>query len=125
VAVRDFILAYCPVRVVWLFLAIAAGQAAAVSVARAQTNDLETVAHFALIRPEADAANDDDPLSPGASWLRRPKKPAETGGSAASGKKNTAKRASEKSQTRVVPLRRDRPKSETDPPKTRRRQLGW
>ncbi|MGH7137638.1 MAG: hypothetical protein ACREHD_17975 [Pirellulales bacterium] len=93
--------------------------------AQAETNDLELVAHFTLIRPEADAASDDTLLSPAARWLRRPKKSAETPGSALSGKKSAAKRAAEKSPTRVVPLRRDRPTSETNPPKTRRRQLGW
>lgn len=104
----------------WLILSMAIA-----AFAQAETNDLETVAHFALIRPEADAASDDDPLSPEARWLRRPKKPAETPGSPTGGKKNIAKRAAEKSPTRVVPLRRDRPTSETNPPKTRRRQLGW
>ncbi|HVX11473.1 MAG TPA: hypothetical protein VHC22_09850 [Pirellulales bacterium] len=87
-----------------------------------------TVAHFALVRPEADPPEEETTLNPGANWLRRAKKTSSKASDAAGARKGTSKattRGGDKSGATVTPLRRDRPKKETDPPKTRRRQLGW
>ena len=94
---------------------------------QASDDEIATVARFALIRPEADPAFEEAQLSPGADWLRRPKRTKRKPASAGSKKvdKATAPREGDKSAAPVAPLRRERPKSETDPPTTRRRQLGW
>ncbi|HEV3344918.1 MAG TPA: hypothetical protein VG125_31360 [Pirellulales bacterium] len=83
-----------------------------------------SAAHFVLIYPEAD---DDQPaLTTDAAWLRPPSKTARSDSSASKAKKlKPLPQAKEKSHARVPPLKRERPKRETDPPKTRRRQLGW
>jgi hypothetical protein len=83
------------------------------------------VAHFALIRPEADSSNDQPEPTAEAVWLRRPGKPGRTASSPSDTKTKSLVRTSEKPAAAVTPLKRDRPKREVDPPKTRRRQLGW
>lgn len=83
-------------------------------------------ARFAVIYPEADQAAEETQLSPGSGWLRRPQKTTRKTSSPTGAKKSKASpRQTEKSEATVLPLRRDRPRKETDPPKTRRRQLGW
>ncbi len=90
--------------------------------------EITAVVHFALIRPEADSAVEETTLTPDARWLRRTKKtsakPSDPSGTKKGSSKTTA-RTSDKAETAVTPLRRDRPKREIDPPKTRRRALGW
>jgi hypothetical protein len=82
-------------------------------------------AHFAVIRPEADESSDQPEPTADAVWLRRPRKTGRSASSPSSAKPKSLPRPSEKSTAGVAPLKRERPKSETDPPKTRRRQLGW
>ena len=79
-------------------------------------------AHFAVIRPGAD---DDPQLSPGATWLYRPRKTNHPANPTARAKKAQAATPKGSSGARVTPLRRNRPPRETDPPKTRRPKLGW
>jgi hypothetical protein len=109
----------------WLALWIATFSGAVVAASADEAEETATVAHFALIRPEADPANEDTPLSPGASWLRRPKAVGKKTGPVAAGKPSRGKPKDEKPAATVKPLRRERPKNEVDPPKTRRRPLGW
>ena len=79
-------------------------------------------AHFAVIRPEAD---DEPQLEPGAAWLYRPRKPDRQAGSPVNTRKTkgTVQKAGPGGD--VTPLKRNRPLREVNPPKTRRRQLGW
>jgi hypothetical protein len=79
-------------------------------------------AHFAVIRPEAD---DDPQLSPGATWLYRPRKTSHPANSTVRTKKAKSATSKGRSGASVTPLRRNRPPRETDPPKTRRPKLGW
>lgn len=83
-------------------------------------------ADFVLIRPEADLANDQPEPTAEAAWLSRPRATSRNTSAADGAQKSKLRlRTGEKSQAVVAPLKRERPKSETDPPKTRRRQLGW
>lgn len=85
-----------------------------------------TVARFAVIYPEADQAREEQALTADAGWLRLPRKTNGKTNSPSGTKPGKAiRRSSEKSEAGVVPLKRDRPRKETDPPKTRRPQLGW
>jgi hypothetical protein len=87
-------------------------------------DETTNVVHFALIRP--DPANDETALTPDAAWIHRPKNAIRKSDNSASRKKNkNIARGVKKPEATVTPLRRERPKSETDPPKTRRRELGW
>jgi hypothetical protein len=89
-------------------------------------DEVTATVHFALIRPEADPANDQPAPAAEAAWLSRPRATSRNTSSADGTQKSKLRlRAGEKSQAVVAPLKRERPKSETDPPKTRRRQLGW
>jgi hypothetical protein len=87
-----------------------------------------TVARFAVIYPEADLAeNADDADPPKANPVRLPRpvrKPSQTD-RAASKQRKAVEAKPERTPASVTPLRRDRPKNEVDPPKTRRRSLGW
>lgn len=75
------------------------------------------VSHFALIDPKADASNEQsEPIADAVSLNR----PNNTGR-----KTSLLLRSSGKSAAAVTPLKRNRPMRETNPPKTRRRQLGW
>lgn len=96
-------------------------------VAKAEVGDdpVLPVAHFAVVYPDAESRDDDEKLSPEASWLRRrAKKPTKSVAQPAA-KKEKPSAGRSKSPATVTPLRRDRPKNEVDPPKTRRRPLGW
>lgn len=82
------------------------------------------LARFAIIYPEADPEMEEKRLSPGASWLLRPRTSARKP-TAPAAKKTGQATPNTKTAERVTPLRRDRPRRETNPPKTRRPQLGW
>jgi len=82
-----------------------------------------SAAHFVLIYPEAD--EDQPALTADAAWLRPLTKAGRVEGPSPKAKIAKPLPNAKKSDTRVTPLKRERPKSETDPPKTRRRQLGW
>ncbi|HWB08513.1 MAG TPA: hypothetical protein VG826_04790 [Pirellulales bacterium] len=82
-----------------------------------------SAAHFVLIYPEAD---DDRPVQTADATGLPPGK-TRLGAAASSKNKKVVPRPqpSGKPESRVQRLKRERPKSETDPPKTRRRALGW
>lgn len=83
-----------------------------------------SVARFTVIYPEADLREEDNQLGSDAVWLHRPKKLAKsTQAAVKKGKSVDAKK--QKPPATVTPLRRERPKNEVDPPKSRRRPLGW
>lgn len=107
----------------WLALCIVASAAATLCAADDDPAAV-VLARFAIIYPAADPAVDEKRLSPGAVWLRLPKPPSRKSNAPASGKNGEAAPKRE-SDTRIAPLRRERPNRETDPPKTRRRKLGW
>ncbi|HQU45752.1 MAG: hypothetical protein B7Z73_15670, partial [Planctomycetia bacterium 21-64-5] len=70
--------------------------------------------------------DDEDDLQPNAVWLRPAVKDAgKTEAMAGANKRNAAGRKGKQPPPSVAPLRRERPKSEVDPPRTRRRSLGW
>ncbi len=83
-----------------------------------------SAAHFVLIYPEAD---DDRPtVTADMAGVRPPSRTGRGDGPASKAKKTEPlPPAKQKSDLSVVPLKRERPKRETDPPKTRRRKLGW
>lgn len=107
----------------WLAAFVAASAAAMLCAAQNKAADV-VLARFAIIYPAADPAVEEKQLSPGAVWLRRPKT-ATRESSAPAPTKKVQRAAIQKAETRVAPLRRERPARETDPPKTRRRKLGW
>lgn len=82
-------------------------------------------ARFAVIYPEADLDDEDsEPTTEAASLPQPAKKLARTNARAAAKNGKSAVKPA-KSPATVTPLKRDRPKREVDPPKTRRRPLGW
>ena len=109
----------------WLTLWLALSAGALTVAPDDEADEATTVAHFALIRPDADPASEATQLSPGAVWLRRPNAKNRKTGTAANTKRQNTPSKDGKSAAEVTPLRRERPKNEVDPPKTRRRQLGW
>ncbi|HVA50664.1 MAG TPA: hypothetical protein VNH11_30235 [Pirellulales bacterium] len=85
-----------------------------------------SLARFSVIYPEAELKDDDDDLQPNAVWLRPAVKNTGDAEAMAAGKlRKTVGRKGKQPPPTVAPLRRQRPKSEVDPPKTRRRSLGW
>ncbi|HET6883738.1 MAG TPA: hypothetical protein VFI31_26525 [Pirellulales bacterium] len=109
----------------WLTLCLTLSAGALMAAPNDEADEATVVVHFALIHPEADPAAEATQLSPGAVWLRRPNgKKRKTGTAAITKRQNTPPKEG-KPAAQVTPLRRERPKNEVDPPKTRRRQLGW
>jgi hypothetical protein len=109
----------------WLAAFVAASAAAMLCAAQNKAADV-VLARFAIIYPAADPAVEEKQLSPGAVWLRRPKTATRKSSPPAHATTTKNPRAPvQKAETRVAPLRRERPTRETDPPKTRRRKLGW
>lgn len=111
------------VRNGWLTLCAVASTVAAARGDDAKPSAVQ-LARFAIIYPEADPEMEEKRLSPGASWLLRPRTSARKLPAPSAAKRRQAA-PNAKTAERVTPLRRDRPKRETNPPKTRRPNLGW